>query len=271
MTDTSQLGAPAAWLRQRLAQGTPTFLLALRAWATPEAVHFAASTGHHGLYVDLQHGAISSAQAAPLCLVAKAMALPALVRIPALDAALIGNLLDNGAAGILLPDVEDASTAQRLVHAARHPPLGARSHGGRRGFAPEPAPFLAAMVESARGVEAAAAIAQVPGLDALVVGMVDLAASLQAGVDSPQTLAAADRVIAAGQAAGVPVIVAGLRDATACLAMVGRGAAACCMVGTDIAYLLDGAQRQISRFQTAFDVSAASFSPFAAETRVKAS
>lgn len=270
MSNPSLSGAPAAWLRQRLAQGTPTFLMALRAWATPEAVHFAASTGHHGLYVDLQHGAISCAEATTLCLVARAMALPALVRIPAIDAALIGNLLDNGAAGILVPDIEDAMACGQLVQAAKYPPLGRRSHGGRRGFALESVPFLAVMVESELGVRAAGAIASVPGLDALVVGMVDLAASLRAAPDSAQTLAAAIQIIAAGQSAGVPVIVAGLRDAGNCRAMVAHGAAACCITGTDIAYLFDGAARKINEFQSAFDVRRCSFSPPVAETHVAA-
>lgn len=130
MSNPSPSGAPADRLRQRLARGTPTFLMALRAWATPEAVHFAASTGHHGLYVDLQHGAISRTSAAQLCQVARAMDFPTLVRIPSLDAALVGNLLDNGAAGILVPDVEDAEAAARLVQAASHPPVAAARMAG---------------------------------------------------------------------------------------------------------------------------------------------
>lgn len=250
------LSSTADVLRQRLAAHAPTFLMAVRSCPVPEMVHFAAATGHHGLYVDMQHGAMGVDAAAQLCLVARAMGFPALVRVPEVDAPLIGNVLDHGATGILVPDVEEAAMAERAVQAARHAPAGRRSAGGRRGFTVEPSPYVAVMIESARGVEAAATIAHCEGVDALVIGLVDLCAAIGDTPSGSATLQAVDQILAAGKAAGRPVIIAGLRDAQACRQMVQRGAARCFMTGTDISYLFEGAERQIAAFCTVFDPSA---------------
>lgn len=236
-------------LRARLTSGTPTFLMAIRAWPMAEAVHLAAQTGHHGVYIDMQHGAITLETAAQLCLVAAALQLPALVRVPAMDAALIGAVLDNGATGILVPDVDDVQMAHQALAASYHPPAGRRSMAARRGFAVDERPFVAPMIESARGVEAAAAMAALAGVDALVVGRGDLAASLN---DAAQLEAQLASVVAAGRSEKCPVIIAGMRDATAARRAADAGAARCFIVGTDIAYLLDGAQRQRAAFEQAF-------------------
>jgi 2-keto-3-deoxy-L-rhamnonate aldolase RhmA len=240
---------PADRLRQRLAADTPTFLMALRCWGSVEAVQVAAATGHHGIYVDLQHGPLALADASNLCLAATALGLVALVRLPAVDNALIGRMLDNGAAGLMLPDVEDEATAHRAVSAALHPPRGRRSLGGPRGFTPVVTPFLVPMIESPAGVVAAEGIAAISGIDALMVGSADLAASLGETPAGPGTHRATGQVIAAGRAIGCPVIVAGLRDPSACQAFVDQGATRCHILGTDIGYLLDGARRQVNRFR----------------------
>lgn len=236
-------------LRARLAAGTPTCLMAIRAWPLAEAVHAAATSGHHGVYIDMQHGAITLERAANLCLVAAALQLPALVRLPAFDHALIGAVLDHGATGILVPDVEDLRTAWNAVAASRHPPAGRRSIAARRGFATEPRPFVAPMLETPRGVGVAAEIAALAGVDALVVGSGDLAAHLS---DPGQLEAQLAAVLAAGRRHGCPVVVAGLRDAGAARRAVDAGAACCFITGTDIAYLMAGAQRQLAAFGDVF-------------------
>ena len=53
-----------------------------------------------------------------------------LVRVPALDASLIGRVLDGGALGIIAPQVESAADAARVVACCRHPPRGRRSYAG---------------------------------------------------------------------------------------------------------------------------------------------
>ncbi|WZB60433.1 aldolase/citrate lyase family protein [Achromobacter xylosoxidans] len=48
-----------------------------------------------------------------------------LVRVPAIDAALIARVLDGGALGIIAPQVESAADAARVVACCRHPPRAA--------------------------------------------------------------------------------------------------------------------------------------------------
>ena len=57
---------------------------------------------------------------------------PALVRVPRLDAGLIGRALDAGAAGVIVPMVNSAAEARAAVAACRYPPDGIRSWGPAR-------------------------------------------------------------------------------------------------------------------------------------------
>ena len=99
----------------------------------------------------------------------------------------IGEALDAGADGVLVPLVESAAQAKACVEAAHYPPHGYRSGGGIRpviqGFADHVAGARArtavgVMIETAAGVEAVEAIAATPGLDFIFIGTNDLALSL---------------------------------------------------------------------------------------------
>ena len=242
---------PEDVIRQRIQRGEPTYTLAIRAFNTVEIVHAAAASGHHAIYVDLQHGSASVADAAQLCQAARALGLAALVRVPLQESTLISRVLDNGACGVLLPDIETADQAARAVQQALFPPAGRRSQGGARGFAaPQSPAFVGAMIESTAAGVNAAAIAAVPGVDALVIGAADLAASLDrtGAFDDPDVVRAIESIIGAAQRVGRPVAVAGLRSPEACARFVRKGAAPWFFLGTDIVCFLDGARRQVASF-----------------------
>ena len=114
-----------------------------------------------------------------------------LVRVPALDASLIGRVLDGGALGIIAPQVESAADAARVVACCRHPPRGRRSYAGGQaalGYRDLPqaeamaaldaSVLTAVMIESRNALDAVEAIASVDGLDLLFIGAHDLAADL---------------------------------------------------------------------------------------------
>lgn len=163
--------------------------------AAPDAVVF---DGQHGLWTPM-------ALAAGVAAVAPATAL---VRVAANLPHLIGEALDAGATGVIVPLVESAAAAAAAVSAARFPPQGARSGGGYRPLrafgayvrAAAAGTLVAVMIETRAGLEAAAAIAATPGVDLVFIGPGDL--GLAVGVDALD--AAIADVLAACRAAGVP-------------------------------------------------------------------
>jgi 2-dehydro-3-deoxyglucarate aldolase/4-hydroxy-2-oxoheptanedioate aldolase len=119
--------------------------------------------------------------------------------------------LDAGAAGVIVPLVETAEEAARAVGLSRYPPAGRRSAGGVRPLTAFGAyhrsaadTLVAVMIETAAGVSAAAAIAAVPGVDAVFIGTGDLALSLGCAPGDAAHAAACASVLAACQAARMP-------------------------------------------------------------------
>jgi 2-keto-3-deoxy-L-rhamnonate aldolase RhmA len=145
------------------------------------------TAGFDWLFIDLEHGAISIETAAALAIAGLDAGITPLVRIPKGEFSLGTRLLDNGALGIVVPHVETADEARAAVAALRYPPLGHRAvYGSQPHFdfgrvatddlmaALNAATLVVVMLETARGIESAEAIAAVEGIDVLLVGTDDL-------------------------------------------------------------------------------------------------
>ena len=163
-------------LREKLERGGP----AIGLWAsipsalTAEAVALA---GPDYVVADQQHGALEPATLmAMLQAIAGAGSVP-LVRVAANDPFAIGQALDLGAAGVIVPMVSSGEEAARAVAACRYQPEGIRSFGALRAGAGE-RPLCLVMIETRDGLERAEEIAGTPGLDGIYVGPSDLALSL---------------------------------------------------------------------------------------------
>jgi len=88
-----------------------------------------------GLGLDLggrQHGELGYADVLGAVRACDLVKRPALVRVPAHEASSISLALDTGAAGVIIPCVDTPQEARAVVDAAKFPPLGKRSYGGRR-------------------------------------------------------------------------------------------------------------------------------------------
>ncbi|MDF3608193.1 aldolase/citrate lyase family protein [Paracoccus sp. DMF-8] len=111
-----------------------------------------------------------------------------MVRVAANDPALIGQALDAGAQGVIVPLIDRPEQAAAAVRACRFPPEGGRSYGPMRAglrSGPRTAGMNAeiacvAMIETREGLDNLDAIAAVPGLDGLYVGPGDLMLALGA-------------------------------------------------------------------------------------------
>lgn len=111
------------------------------------------------------------------------------VRVGANNSHLIGEALDSGAFGVIVPLIEDGSQAAAAVAAAHYPPRGHRSGGGVRPLANFPDyinacatdVMVSVMIETKLGLANAEEIIATPGIDLVFIGSGDLALSLGTG------------------------------------------------------------------------------------------
>lgn len=198
-------------LREHLERGS----LAVGAWCivpSPLTVELVARLGFDFLTIDTQHGPIGYEQLVAMLQVANTVGCPALVRVASHDRSELMHALDAGAQGVIVPMVDDAGEARRLVAACRYPPDGERSWGPYRPALGAPAQSaeeanrgvaVVLMIETREGLRNAEEIAAVPGVDGLLVGPSDLAVTHGVAAGSDEHASLVRQVIAAGAAHGV--------------------------------------------------------------------
>lgn len=171
-------------------------------WVTldsPVSTERIARLGYDYVALDAQHGLLGySGVLAGLTAIDAAAGSVGLVRVEANDPTYIGKALDAGAAGVIVPLVDDAAGAAAAVSSVRYPPAGRRSYGPMRsGLRVGPAPAEAdaavvvlAMIETPDGLANIEEICATPGLDGIYVGPSDLC--LAVGGAYPNDPAVAD-------------------------------------------------------------------------------
>ena len=191
------------------------------AWVTipsPLTAEAAAAAGPAYVVVDQQHGAVAPDVLAALLIAIHAGGSIPLVRVARNEPFTIGSALDLGAAGVIVPMVQDAEQAARAVAACRYAPDGLRSWGPLRAdvalgsSSPAdlgPLPVCLAMIETAEALGNAEAIAATPGLDGIYIGPSDLALTLGLAptlvLEHPPVLDAIERIRAVGAEHGIAV------------------------------------------------------------------
>lgn len=143
------------------------------------------------------------------------------VRAVAGEVALVKQLLDIGARNLLIPMVDTAEQARRLVSATRYPPAGIRGVGSAVGRASrwsqrtdyldvaDDEVCLLVQAETATALQNLEAICAVEGVDGVFIGPADLSASLgyRGKPGHPQVQAAIEsaiqRIVESGKAAGI--------------------------------------------------------------------
>ena len=202
-----------------------------------------ATTGFDWLAIDAEHGPNDPRSVlAQLQAMAPYPAQP-VVRTASSDTVLLKQYLDIGAQTLLVPMVDSAEQAQRIVAATRYPPAGIRGVGSALARASrwnQVADYLRScaqeicvlvQVESAAGLDNLPAIAATEGVDGVFFGPADLAASLGLlGKTGDQRVQDAivrgiGTVRAAGKAAGIltadPALARKYLDAGALFVAVG--------------------------------------------------
>lgn len=222
MTTAPQLVNPLA---ERMRAGGLGLTLMVRHARTVDIALAAKACGFDGLFFDLQHGVVPEDVIAQLCIAAMNVGVTPLVRVPEKDYAAALRMLDNGALGIIMPEVTTVKDAQDAVAACKYPPIGNRgAFGGwpHFGFHSVPAAparealndatMVVLMIESKTALDNIEAIAAVPGVDVVHIGTNDLSTDLghPGELTHPEVLAAIERVVKACRAHGKVAGVGGL-------------------------------------------------------------
>lgn len=227
---------------------------------SPLIAEVAAGSGVDWLLIDMEHSANSLESVLHQLQAVSAYPVSPLVRVPWNDAVIIKQVLDLGAQDVIVPMVSSAAEAEAAVAATRYPPEGIRGVGSalsrsarwnrvdaylRDGAAHV---SLTVQIETSAGVDNAAEIAAVNGVDAVFVGPSDLAASLgRLGEQShPDVVDAVHRTFSAVKAAGKAVGVNAF-DPAAADAYI-RAGADFIAVGADVAMLARASETLAARF-----------------------
>lgn len=193
-------------------------------WAgipTSLTAELAANAGYDYVCVDLQHGLSDEATMVTMFQATQAGGSVPLARLAWTEPWLIMRALDLGAAGVILPLIDNAAEAARAVESCRYPPVGKRSYGPIRAelvmgsAAPDELGgdvLCIAMIETRDGIENLEEIAATPGLDGLYIGPSDLSIALglapgavvsDPSVDRPALAEAIERIRGVCEAHGL--------------------------------------------------------------------
>ncbi len=183
---------------------------------SPFVAEIAAQTGFDWVLVDLEHGPIGVETMALALMAIRGAGAQGHVRVPELSEAWIKRALDAGADGVMIPNVRSVADAEAAVRWFHYAPMGARGEaqrvirGARWGREAEryardwPGHHrLILQIEGPEGLDAAEAIAAVPGIGMLFFGPADYAAQAGLPKDAPGVAGAARRLAEIADAAGL--------------------------------------------------------------------
>jgi 2-keto-3-deoxy-L-rhamnonate aldolase RhmA len=186
---------------------------------TPGIARLLASTGIDFVVYDMEHSGFGIDSIRQLIAQSRPLNLAALVRPAANEYHLIAPLLDAGASGVIVPKIETASEAARLVATCKYYPEGQRGAAfaiAHDDFLPGnvPAKMKAAndsilcgiLIETVKGVQNLEDILEVRGIDLVWAGFLDL--SLSMGIpgqfSDPQFTNAINHILQVSKAHGIP-------------------------------------------------------------------
>lgn len=183
----------------------------------PSTTEIAASAGYDFVLIDGEHGPLDRLSVLAHVRAAEAAGVVPLVRGLDGSGTMIGAMLDVGVAGVVVPKLETADEARRVVAASRYAPEGTRGmcpscHDGRYTLKTFSAhmksrnrdAMVIPIIETQRGVQNIESIVAVDGMDIIHFGPGDLSADMGIDLttDAHKLKDAWERVRDAARAAG---------------------------------------------------------------------
>ena len=242
----------AAALRRKWQQRQSPSFLGWHSIADPAVAEIQVEWGYDGLIIDTEHSTFGAPGLRSSLLAFRGTDCVPIVRVGANDPYLIKTALDLGAAGVLVPLIQDADDARAAVHACRYAPQGERGVSPRRAsnyfrdfesYLREANDSILMMiqiecVEAYRNLDA---ILEVEGVDCLFIGPADLSATLGhiGDTNHPEVTQVIEDIIARCARTGRPVAIASAPVAASIRRWVeiGVNVVAC---GSDLNFLRNG-------------------------------
>ncbi len=179
-------------VKAKLRRGEPALIVTCH-FTDPSVYELTSLMGFDGIWMDLEHHSTNTETANQLMRAARVGSSDVIVRPAKGEFMRMGRLLEAGAQGIMYPRCESAEEAAEVVRWAKFGPLGERGIDGANPDAPYCAvpmaeyiklanehTLLIVQIESPKALDNVEAIAQVPGVDVLMIGPADL--SILSGV-----------------------------------------------------------------------------------------
>ncbi len=206
-------------LKHRLRAGETTFG-AFVSFQDPASAEIMAGTGYDWVFIDMEHSPFDMKSLQHVLMAFNGRSTVPIVRVPWNDRIRIKRALDLGAEGILIPMVSSVEEARAAVAACKYPPKGIRGFGPWRASdyyrnteayiqAANDGIVVVVQIEHEEGVRQITEILDVPGIDVVCMGPMDLSGTMGilGQLDHPRVTEAIDRVLGAAKARGLPLCV----------------------------------------------------------------
>ena len=241
--------------RVRLEVGELALGVGIRQSRTVDIAAIMKACGYDWLFLDLEHNSMDLDTAVQISVAALSAGIAPIARVPAGQHWLATRILDGGGLGIVMPHVDTVEEAREIADRLRYPPRGHRSIAGglpHFGYAAvstaaatvaiDLATLVVVMLETPKAIANAAAIAAVPGIDALLIGTSDL--SIELGIpgqfEDERIVAAYRTVVDACRAHGKFAGIGGIYDDALLRRYIGMGVRLV-LGGGDLGFMMSAA------------------------------
>jgi 2-keto-3-deoxy-L-rhamnonate aldolase RhmA len=189
-----------------------------------EAIRALAAAGFDWTFVDSEHGPFGIETLQDLCKAGTAAGIAPIVRVADMQYSLVARVLDCSAQGVVFPRVESPELLKQAISWTKFPPVGVRGFGlGPWQFDYEKVSIgdaakhlndnlmVVLQIETATAVERRDELLSLAGIDAVMIGPVDLSISLGVPGDfeNPKMIEAIEKIVAScvkhGVAPGIQV------------------------------------------------------------------
>src|ERR1700734_777430 len=158
---------------------------------SPEIPRLLAAAGFHWAFIDTEHGGFDLETVQDICGASVMVGLSPIVRVGDLQYSVVARALDCGAQGVIFPRVESPELLERAVSWTKFPPMGVRGFGlaathieYERATIPQVLAhqnentMVVLQIETQMAIDRRDELLSVPGIDAVLIGPVDLSLSL---------------------------------------------------------------------------------------------